>query len=62
MRIGDKVIMNGKCEVPSGEENRIWTVDSPPWATAHAKVVKLRELGGYYPLHGLSTVLNGEGK
>ena len=42
MKIGDKVVMNGKYYVSEENKNKVWTVRSEPWKCSGTLVVLIR--------------------
>lgn len=60
LKIGDKVVMNGK--YPVAEENKgiVFTVISKPFNICGVMLVTLKDRGGGYAVDGLSKVIDKE--
>ena len=56
MKIGDKVVMNGKYRVSEQNKGKIWTVRSEPWNCCEETVVALEGKSGGYAVDGLTVV------
>ena len=56
MKIGDKVVMNGKYRVSEGNKSKIWIVRSEPWNCCGTLVVLLEGKSGGYAVDGLDIV------
>lgn len=56
MKIGDKVVMNGKYYVSEENKNKVWTVRSEPWECCGQHVVLLEGKSGGYAVDGLDIV------
>lgn len=56
IKIGDKVIMNNKYNVPEKYKGVIFTVASEPWDLCGTQVFKLHGYAGGYASDGLTKV------
>ena len=56
MKIGDKVVMNGKYYVSEENKNKVWTVRSEPWKCSGTLVALLEGRSGGYAVDGLDIV------
>lgn len=56
LKIGDKVIMNGKYHVAEENKGVVFTVISEPWSVCGVKLVKLKDYSGGYAVDGLTKV------
>ena len=56
LKIGDKVVMNGKYHVPDENKGVVFTVISKPYRICGVELVNLKDRNGGYAVEGLSKV------
>lgn len=56
LKVGDKVVMNGRYLEGETNKGKVWTVASDPWNLCGTMVVKLKGKAGGYAVDGLDLV------
>lgn len=56
LKIGDRVVMNGKYHVSKENKGKVWVVRSEPWDCCGSMVVKLEGKSGGYAVDGLDKI------
>lgn len=60
LKIGDKVVMNGKYRVSEENKGVVFTVISKPYRVCGVELVNLKDRSGGYAVEGLSKVIDKE--
>ena len=61
LKIGDKVVMNGKYYVSEADKDKVWTVRTEPWLASGTMIVALEGKAGGYAVDGLDKVEGTDG-